>query len=90
MPGEWPAQRPLARLAADVREQSGADWFLPPGSAIGDSTVRAVHAAGLRIGVWTVDLPADMQRFFGMGVDAITTNRPDSLLAVLAEGRRTR
>lgn len=90
VPGEWPAQRPLARLAADVREQSGADWFLPPGSAIGDSTVRAVHAAGLRIGVWTVDLPADMQRFFGMGVDAITTNRPDTLLAVLAEGRRTR
>ncbi len=45
--------------------------------------VAATHAKGLKIGVWTVDAPADMQRLAGFGTDAITTNKPDELKRVL-------
>jgi glycerophosphoryl diester phosphodiesterase len=33
--------------------------------------------------VWTVDTAGDMRRFATMGVDAITTNRPDVLRQTL-------
>jgi glycerophosphoryl diester phosphodiesterase len=41
---------------------------------------------GYRVNVWTVDEPAEMERFIALGVDGIITNRPDVLRKVL-EGR---
>jgi glycerophosphoryl diester phosphodiesterase len=38
---------------------------------------------GYRVNVWTVDEPAEMERFIALGVDAIITNRPDVLRKVL-------
>ena len=35
-----------------------------------------VHAAGLRLYIWTVDSPAKARRLRQAGVDGITTNRP--------------
>lgn len=46
--------------------------------------VARVHAAGLRLGVWTVDDPALACRLAAVGVDAITTNRPGWLRARMA------
>lgn len=43
--------------------------------------VARVHAAGLKLGVWTVDDPALAHRLADAGVDSITTNRPGWLRA---------
>ena len=39
---------------------------------------------GLLVSVWTVDGPEDLKRMIDLKVDAITTNRPDVLLKILA------
>jgi len=51
-------------------------WLLP-------AYVKALHAKGLRVGVWTVDDEGTIRRFISMDVDFITSNRPDLLLKVL-------
>ena len=45
------------------------------------------HDAGKTVAVWTVNEEADMQRYIDLGVDAIITNHPDRLRALLAAGR---
>jgi glycerophosphoryl diester phosphodiesterase len=40
---------------------------------------KELRSRGLGVGVWTVDDPSDMRRFAAMGVDFITSNRPDLL-----------
>lgn len=47
--------------------------------------VRAMHARGVAVQVWTIDDPAEMRRLVGLGVDGIITNRPDLLNTVLEE-----
>ncbi len=46
-------------------------------------TVRAVHGAGRKVHVWTIDDAETMHRLIGWGVDGIVTDRPDLLKAVL-------
>lgn len=38
---------------------------------------------GLAVSVWTPDSPEDLKRMVALGVDAVTTNRPDRLIAIL-------
>jgi glycerophosphoryl diester phosphodiesterase len=52
---------------------------------IGERFVRALHAAGVQVHVWTVDDPVQMRRLLGLGVDAIVTNRSDLALAAIRE-----
>lgn len=49
------------------------------------ATVQAIRAAypALRLVPWTVNEPADLRLVRGWGVDAITTDYPDRLLALL-------
>jgi glycerophosphoryl diester phosphodiesterase len=49
---------------------------------------REAHDLGLRLKVYTIDEPADMERAVSLGVDGIFTNRPDRLLDLLERGRR--
>lgn len=50
---------------------------------------KAVRAAGLDLGVWTVDDVKEMRRLIKLGVDAITTNKPLHLQRVmLADARK--
>ena len=47
--------------------------------------LRAAHAAGRVVHVWTVNQRADMERLIDLGVDGIVTDRIDLLAEVLAE-----
>jgi glycerophosphoryl diester phosphodiesterase len=60
-----------------------ADQVNPRHRTAGRGYVDAVHAAGLRCQVWTVNELADMRRVIAMGVDGIITNRPDVLRQAL-------
>ena len=45
--------------------------------------VRAAHEAGLEVVVWTANRPRDWKRLLAAEVDAIITDNPEALLAVL-------
>ncbi|WP_128977563.1 glycerophosphodiester phosphodiesterase [Streptomyces roseicoloratus] len=49
--------------------------------------VERVHRAGLLVSVWTPDTARNMRKLIRNGVDSITTNRIDTLAAVLRKGR---
>ncbi|MCM1150705.1 MAG: glycerophosphodiester phosphodiesterase [Alistipes sp.] len=46
--------------------------------------VEEAHALGLRVNVWTVDREEEMQEFIDLGVDFITTDRPELLQSLLS------
>ena len=48
-----------------------------------ESGVRRAHALGLKVHVWTINDPAEMEQLFDMGVDGIMTDRADLLAAVM-------
>ena len=77
------AYKPYERIVAEVAEETGADYFMPPLSAVAEALVRAVHSRGLKIGVWVVNTEEEMRQLAGWGVDAITSDHPDLLLRVL-------
>ncbi|EYB68830.1 glycerophosphoryl diester phosphodiesterase [Deinococcus phoenicis] len=70
---------PLPGRAAQVPVRSGNIEVVTP------AFVRAMHARGVAVQVWTVNDPAEMRRLSRMGVDGILTDRPDLLKTVLAE-----
>jgi glycerophosphoryl diester phosphodiesterase len=49
-----------------------------------DRVVKAVHARGAAILVWTVNDPAAVERFAALGVDGIVTDDPGMALQTLA------
>jgi glycerophosphoryl diester phosphodiesterase len=76
-----------------ARPEDSVDWAVKLGATdLGlDHTLAsapvlaAARAAGLRLGVWTVNDPDAMRRVLELGVDVLTTDRPD--LARHALGR---
>jgi glycerophosphoryl diester phosphodiesterase len=59
-------------------------------AGVTEEFARAVKASGLRFYVWTVDDPVEASRLVKLGVDGITTNRPDWLREQLNNGRTVR
>jgi glycerophosphoryl diester phosphodiesterase len=50
-------------------------------------TLEHFHGLGMPVHVWTVDDEASMRALLGIGVDAVITDRPDRLAAVLGRSR---
>ncbi len=64
-------------VAAQVPVAYGRITVVTPG------LVGTAHDAGLEVHVWTINDPAEMDRLFDLGVDAIMTDRPELLRDVL-------
>jgi glycerophosphoryl diester phosphodiesterase len=65
----------------------GHEWALPfirGVLAAGRPVVAEAHDAGVRLGVWITDEPAEAVRLWEMGVDAVATNDPASIAAARA------
>ncbi len=82
LPAEELARR--IRLAASL----GVRAINPTFRALTPEAITLAHDLGLQVACWTVDEPADLARMVALGVDAMTTNYPRRLLALL-EARGT-
>jgi glycerophosphoryl diester phosphodiesterase len=69
-------------LPRTVHAAGGHVWS-PHYRQVTAAGIAEAHGLGLGVVVWTVDDAADMRRLMDMGVDGITTNRPDILMKVL-------
>jgi glycerophosphoryl diester phosphodiesterase len=47
--------------------------------------VSLMHEHGIRVNTWTVNRPADIRRVIALGVDSVTSNRPDYARVVADE-----
>jgi len=70
---------------AGARPEQTVDWALAAGvtdlgveyTLADERLVAAARAANLALGVWTVNDPEDIRRMLDLGVDIITSDRPD-------------
>jgi glycerophosphoryl diester phosphodiesterase len=67
----------------DIAKEADAQIVSPDFHLVTPEQVRAAHAAGLQVAPWTPDTPQDWDRLISAGVDAIITDDPAALLAIL-------
>ena len=58
-------------------------WWSPHYSVVTKENVEHCHKLGIGVVPWTVDDPEEMQRLVDCGVEAIISNYPDRLIAVV-------
>jgi glycerophosphoryl diester phosphodiesterase len=78
------SQRPPQSLVTDL----APCWINLRFGLVDVATVRWARDRGLLVAAWTADRPRSMSRLVARGVDAITTNRLETLQRVLARGGR--
>jgi glycerophosphoryl diester phosphodiesterase len=74
--------------AAEIAAAHGHPWLNPDGLAAleaGVDGLRAAHAAGVLVSVWTVDDPGVARTLAAIGADIIITNVPDVVLASVSQ-----
>ena len=81
---EWIPHDPKLVQTAKDRGLDGLDVHY---AGVTEEFARAVKASGLKFYVWTVDDPEEAVRLVKLGVDGITTNRPDWLREQLKSRR---
>lgn len=86
---EYRALDPNARIAVlteedplealEVARELGAEAINPAAASVTAENVQAMHEAGFRVNVWTVNDPEEFQKLKAMGVDAVFTDYPDRM-----------
>lgn len=86
--GSWTAGLRVADHGGSVprlvKAAGGAIWS-PNGGALTEALVKEAQALGLKVLPWTINNPADMERFIAWGVDGIITDYPDRLRTVMQQ-----
>jgi glycerophosphoryl diester phosphodiesterase len=85
--GAWTAGYRIAdhgSVPKMVKAAGGAAWS-PNGGALTEAQVKEAQALGLKVLPWTINAPADLDRFIGWGVDGLITDYPDRLREVLRQ-----
>jgi glycerophosphoryl diester phosphodiesterase len=65
-----------------IRKIGGRNWS-PNAASVTRERVEDAHRLGVRVYPWTVNDTTEMRRLLDLGVDGITTDRPDLLRALL-------
>jgi len=78
-------EQPLPLRRGWVGQWIGASMVHPQHTLCTEATVRAWHAAGFPVNVWTVDDAAELERLALLGVDSVCSNDPATALRVLGE-----
>jgi glycerophosphoryl diester phosphodiesterase len=68
---------------AELARAAGARIYCPRYEFVDAQVVESLHAAGVRVLPWTVNVEEDWARLIAWGVDGITTDFPDRLAAFL-------
>ncbi|MHC4427881.1 MAG: glycerophosphodiester phosphodiesterase [Planctomycetota bacterium] len=71
------------RTPLEVMDEVGSVSFNLGREQVTAETVKACHAHGRRVLVYTVNEVADMEHAISLGVDGLFTDRPDRLLGLL-------
>jgi glycerophosphoryl diester phosphodiesterase len=79
---------------AGVRPEATVDWAVAAGvtdvglehTLVDQAVTAAARAARLLLGAWTVNEEAAMRRMLALGVDVLTTDRPDVAGRLRADG----
>ena len=82
-----PAETAKLALSARLGRTTSikADALQIPERVVNGRLVEAAHDSGVQVHVWTVDDPAAMHRLLDLGVDGIMSDRPDTLVQVVAD-----
>lgn len=65
------------------------EYIVPNCGDLTPEMVKDLHAAGFKVGVWTVNSRTELARFLDMGVDRIYTDVPAVLKEIKAQRRAT-
>lgn len=69
---------------AKYAKEIGCDALHPHYSVVTKCYVRRAHENGIKVNPWTVDSPATIKQMLECGVDAIITNTPETVKAMIA------
>jgi glycerophosphoryl diester phosphodiesterase len=67
-----------------VKAAGGGTWA-PYFGDLSETTLKEARALGLQVAVWTVNDPVQIKKMLDLGVDGITTDRPDLVRRAMAE-----
>jgi glycerophosphoryl diester phosphodiesterase len=85
-PSPWTAGfqlRALGSVPRMVKAAGGSAWS-PYYGDVDAAKVAEAHSLGLKVIVWTVNEPAQMERLIALGVDGLITDRADLAREVMA------
>jgi glycerophosphoryl diester phosphodiesterase len=72
---------PVTQSAMDTLGAIGGQ-VIASGSGNTQAMIEYAHQHGIAFWPWTIDIPAKMIEYIGLGVDAIITNYPQTLIAI--------
>lgn len=67
-----------------VKAAGGKVWS-PYFEDLNKAKLKEAHELGIKVAVWTVNEPAQVKKMIDLGVDGITTDRPDLVRQILSE-----